>query len=103
MAESLPETAVREVREGTGHDVEVAGLLDTCADARHIIAYSDGEVRRQSNVRSRARPIGGAPAVSDESPEVRWLPPEELEGVPMRHTQRLRVEHALHGSAPHLG
>ncbi|MFI6576363.1 NUDIX domain-containing protein [Nocardiopsis sp. NPDC050513] len=103
VAESLPETAVREVREGTGHDVEVAGLVDTCTDARHIIACSDGEVRRQFNVCSRARLIGGVLAVSDESPEVRWLPPKELEGVPMHHTQHLRVEHALHGSAPYLG
>lgn len=56
--ESLPEAAVREVREETGYQVEVTGLVGTYTDARHVIAYSDGEVRRQFNVCFRARVVG---------------------------------------------
>lgn len=103
MTESLPEAAIREVREETGYEVEVIGLVGTYTDARHIIAYSDGEVRRQFNVCFRARLVGGVPAVSDESHEMDWFSAEEAEELSMHHTQRLRVKHALGKGAPHPG
>src|SRR5918996_5385357 len=75
MTDSLPGTAVREVKEETGLDVEVTGLVGTYTDPRHVIAYSDGEVRRQFNVCFRARVVGGFLAMSDESTELRFVAP----------------------------
>jgi 8-oxo-dGTP pyrophosphatase MutT (NUDIX family) len=104
MADSLPGTAVREVKEETGLDVEITGLVGTYTDPRHIIAYSNGEVRRQFNVCFTARVVGGTLAISDESSELRFVEPSEVDALPMHHTQRLRIEHFLeHRATPHLG
>ncbi|SNT62252.1 ADP-ribose pyrophosphatase YjhB, NUDIX family [Streptosporangium subroseum] len=104
LTESVPQAAVREVKEETGYDVEVAGMVGLYTDARHIIAYSDGEVRRQFNICLTARLVGGALAISDESTDVRWISPDEIEELPMHDTQRLRIEHFRHGkSTPYIG
>ncbi|MBT2440325.1 NUDIX domain-containing protein [Streptomyces sp. ISL-36] len=104
MTDSLPGTAVREVKEETGLDVEVTGLVGTYTDPRHIIEYSDGEVRRQFNVCFRARIIGGELSISDESTELRFVDRSELDALPMHQTQRLRIQHFLEDrSAPYLG
>ncbi|MCF3961974.1 NUDIX domain-containing protein [Streptomyces fuscigenes] len=104
MADSLPGTAVREVKEETGLDVEITGLVGTYTDPRHIIAYTDGEVRRQFNICFTAQVIGGRLAISDESTELRFVPAEELAHLPMHHTQRLRLRHFLeHRDGPYLG
>ncbi|MFI5984366.1 NUDIX domain-containing protein [Streptomyces sp. NPDC051555] len=104
MGDSLPGTAVREVREETGLDVEITGLVGTYTDPRHVIEYGDGEVRRQFNVCFTARIVGGGLAVSEESTEVRFVDPAELDSLAMHHTQRLRLGHFLeHRPAPYLG
>ncbi|MER5211281.1 NUDIX domain-containing protein [Streptomyces sp. NPDC002838] len=104
MSDSLPGCAVREVREETGYDIQITGLVGTYTDPRHVIAYSDGEVRRQFNICFRARVIGGELTISDESTEVRFIDPSELDALPMHHTQRLRLRHFLENRpAPYLG
>ncbi|MFF0573396.1 NUDIX hydrolase [Streptosporangium saharense] len=104
LTESVPQAAVREVREETGYDVEVTGLVGLYTDARHIIAYGDGEVRRQFNVCLTARLVGGSLTVSDESTDVRWVGREEITSLPMHDTQRLRIGHFLDGTAtPYVG
>lgn len=104
LTESVPEAAVREVKEETGYDVEVTGLVGLYTDARHIIAYADGEVRRQFNVCLTARVVGGELAVSEESTEVRWARPEEIGTLPMHDTQRLRLRHFAEGRRePYIG
>jgi 8-oxo-dGTP pyrophosphatase MutT (NUDIX family) len=104
LTESVPQAAVREVKEETGYDVEVTGMVGLYTDARHIIAYSDGEVRRQFNICLTARVVGGALAISDESADVRWVSSDEIEELPMHDTQQLRIEHFRHGmSTPYIG
>lgn len=104
MTDSLPSAAVREVKEESGLDVEITGLVGTYTDPRHIIAYSDGEVRRQFNVCFTARVVGGSLAVSHESSELRFVAPNEIDVLPMHHTQKLRIQHFLEERpTPYLG
>lgn len=105
LGESLPDTAVRETAEETGINVEVTGLVGIYTDPRHVILYtSNNEARQEFSVVFTARPVGGTPTPSDESTEVRWVPPAEIASLPMDRSMRIRVEHYL--TAPldiHLG
>lgn len=104
FGETIVQTAEREVREETGLDVRVDGIVGTFSDPRHIIEYSDGEVRQQFNICFHATLLGGELRSSSESKEVRWIAIGELPELEMHHTTRLRVEHFLtHPEGPHLG
>ncbi|MCI0690158.1 MAG: NUDIX domain-containing protein [Sporichthyaceae bacterium] len=104
MTESLVQAVVREVAEETGFQVQVTGLVGLYTDSRHIIAYPDGEVRRQFNACFTARIVGGELQASSESTEVAWVDPADLSALPMHPTQRLRLAHYLeHRKTPHLG
>lgn len=102
--ECLTDSVIREVKEETGYDVEVTGLVGTYTDPRHIIAYDDGEVRRQFNVCYTARITGGDLTISDESVEIRFVARAELDGLAIHPTQRLRLRHFFEKrDAPYLG
>jgi ADP-ribose pyrophosphatase YjhB (NUDIX family) len=67
FGETIVQTAEREVREETGLDVRVDGIVGTFSDPRHIIEYSDGEVRQQFNICFHATLLGGELRSSSES------------------------------------
>lgn len=99
LGETVISTAVREVKEETGIDIEVSGLVGIYSDPRHVIAYDDGEVRQQFAICVRGRAVGGTLRGSSESSEVRWIDVEELPHLDLHPTQRLRVSHALGASS----
>ncbi len=105
LGESVSDAVQREVKEETGIDVEVTGLVGIYSDPRHVIAYDDGEVRQQFSICFRARSAGGELAGSSESSEVRWVPTDEIGTLDMHPAQRLRITHGLDDSAtaPYIG
>jgi ADP-ribose pyrophosphatase YjhB (NUDIX family) len=100
LGESIAGCAVRETSEETGVDVEVTGIVGIYSNPGHVFAYDDGEVRQEFSVCFSARPVGGHPRVSEESTEVAWFRPEELAGLPMVESMRLRVLDFLEGHTP---
>ncbi|MEH0821848.1 MULTISPECIES: NUDIX hydrolase [unclassified Micromonospora] len=104
FGEYIAETAVRETKEESGIDVEVTGIVGIYTDPRHVMAYSDGEVRQQFSICFRARPVGGEPSTSSESSEVRWVRREDLNSLPIHQSMRLRIEHGYENrQEPYIG
>jgi ADP-ribose pyrophosphatase YjhB (NUDIX family) len=105
LGESAGEALIREVREETGIDVEVTGIVGIYSDPRHVIAYDDGEVRQQFSLCFTAQPTGGTLTNSSESREVRWVPVADIEALDMHPAQRLRIGHGVDRAraAPYIG
>jgi ADP-ribose pyrophosphatase YjhB (NUDIX family) len=104
--ESIVDTAVREVREETGVDVEIVGLVGTYTDPRHVMAYDDGEVRQQFSLCFFGRVLGGsAREDGTETKAVRWVEPVDIPNLHIHPSMRLRIDHALDDQrgAPYLG
>jgi ADP-ribose pyrophosphatase YjhB (NUDIX family) len=91
--ETIAETAVREVKEETGIDVEIVSLVGIYTNPRHVVEYSDGEVRQQFSVCFVCRRLGGELATSDETSEVRYFSPAEIERMEIHPSIRLRIQH----------
>ncbi|MEU5694851.1 NUDIX domain-containing protein [Actinosynnema sp. NPDC020468] len=95
VGETIGHAVVREVKEETGLDVEPVDLIGVYSDPAHVIAYTDGEVRQEFSICFRARPLGGELRTSTESSEVLWVAREELPGLNVHPTIRLRVDHGF--------
>src|SRR3954466_14758537 len=67
FGEYIAQTAVRETKEESGIDIEVTGIVGIYTDPKHVMAYTDGEVRQQFSICFRARYVGGEPTASSES------------------------------------
>jgi ADP-ribose pyrophosphatase YjhB (NUDIX family) len=104
IGESIGQAVIREVREETGIDVELTGVLGIYTDPAQIIAYDDGEVRQEFVIACTARAVGGTLRGSDESTEVRFVDPAEFDELPVHETVRLRLRQSTdQRRQPHIG
>lgn len=103
LGESVPSAGVREVEEETGYIIEIVGLVGIYSDPRHVMQYADGEVRQQFSICMRGEVRGGSPRPSSESSEVEWVAPEQLDGLQIHPSMRLRISHALGAGDIYIG
>lgn len=104
LGESITQTAVREVREETGLDVELTGLIGIYTDPGHVMAYDDGQVRQEFVILFSGKVIRGTEAMSEESTGLQWAEPADLEDLQIHPSVRIRLRHALEQrDGPHLG
>jgi ADP-ribose pyrophosphatase YjhB (NUDIX family) len=102
LGETLTQTVQREVMEETGVAVEVTGLIGVYSDPEHVIEFTDGEVRQEFSICFRATPTGGELRTSDESKEVLWVEPTDLEDLNIHPSIHLRIQHGLENrNEPH--
>lgn len=77
--ETADQCAVREVKEETGYQIEIIRLIGVYSDPQHTtIAYPDGNTVAYVSLLFEGRVVGGERALSDESTDVGWFPPEAL-------------------------
>ncbi|HCU96032.1 MAG TPA: NUDIX hydrolase [Actinobacteria bacterium] len=102
--ESVSQAVTREVREETGIDCEVSGLVGIYSNPDRVAAYDDGEVRQEFSICFVTRMLGGTMATSRESSEVRFVPAQDIPDYDMHPSIRLRVQHYLESrSTPYIG
>jgi len=99
VGETIAQTAIREVKEETGLDVSVQRLIGIYSNPRHVIEYSDGEVRQQFSVCFACTVTGGQLATSSESRQVGFFAPEDIEAMPVHDSIRLRIRDYLESHA----
>lgn len=100
LGETLTETAIRETLEETGVAIRVIGLIGIYSNPRHVVAFSDGEVRQEFSICFRGRAVGGTPRSSDESTDVAWIPKQQLAALDIHPSIRLRIDHGYGAGEP---
>ena len=92
FGESLTHCAIGEVREETGLNIRITGLIGTYTDPRILIAYTDGEVRQEFTFVYAAEIESGDLKIDDESKEASWVSLKSVGESPLAESQRRRLK-----------
>lgn len=102
--EPVSQAVTREVKEETGIDCRVTGLVGIYSDPGHVAAYDDGEVRQEFSICFTAQILGGTTRTSAESSEVRFANVDEIADHKIHPSIRLRIQHYFdRRDGPYIG
>lgn len=94
--ESAAECCIREVKEETGLDVEVARLVGIYTTPHRVTTYPDGNRWQFVSMHFEARIIGGTMEISDgESTEMKFIPVSELANYDIMENHLPRIEDTM--------
>ena len=99
--ESVEDCAIREVKEETGLEVEITGLVGVYTNPQHVIEYSDGEVRQQFSLWCTTSLVGETLAYYEETADIAWVAQADVSVFSMQPSMRLRIQRYLDGGAAH--
>lgn len=102
IGESVAETAIRETREETGLAVRPLYVIAVYSNPRHVVEYSDGEVRQQFSVCFACQLIGGRVATGPESRDVTFADPISAMRMNMTDSIRRRINDFSSGVRGHF-
>jgi ADP-ribose pyrophosphatase YjhB (NUDIX family) len=105
LGETIVQAAEREVREETGVDCRVTGLVGIYTNPNHVLEYtSNGEVRQEFSIVFTAERVAGEPTPSSESSHVEWIETQAVVDLTMHASMRQRIGDYLGGNPqPYLG
>ena len=83
------------MREETGLQIRITGLIGTYTDPHILIAYSDGEVRQEFTFVYAAEIESGELKIDDESKEAAWVPLSSAVELPLAKSQRRRLNDVI--------
>jgi 8-oxo-dGTP diphosphatase len=95
LTDSLEGCACREVREEAGIEIALTGMIGTYTDPATLIAYSDGEVRREFSILLAACATSEHLSHDDESTDAQWVMLDDLARFPMVASQARRVQDVI--------
>lgn len=95
--ESVAETCLREVWEETGLEAKIERLIGVYTSPDHLIEYADGNRFQLVAFNFEVTPTGGKLGLSNETTEVGYFTPAEIEALDLMEHHRLRIEDALLG------
>lgn len=93
--ESIKDCLVREVLEETGLKVTPYHIINVYSNPHAIVAYSDGEVRREFSILFDVKIVGGSLAIDDESTEYMWFSFEDALQCSLADSQRIRINDVI--------
>ncbi len=98
IGETIVDALHREIKEETGLIIEPTGIVGIYSNPKHVIAYSDGEVRQEFSICFACKVIGGQLKVSDESTGIAFFSHEEIQHLELHSSIRQRIDDYYVGS-----
>jgi ADP-ribose pyrophosphatase YjhB (NUDIX family) len=102
IGETFAESAIREVKEEMGLDVCINRIVGIYSAPGHVFSYDDGEVRQEFSICLACIIRHGSLRVSSESTAVDFFAPEDISGLQMHESIRVRIRDYLDNKPPVL-
>mgnify|MGYP000454059941 CR=1 FL=1 len=93
--ESTAETCMREVLEETGLQVRLKRLIGIYSNRDALIEYPDGNKVQIVVLNFEAEVTGGEPGLSEETTDIGYFTPDEIEGMDLLGHHKRRIQDAL--------